>query len=93
MPVCAANCLNGEIFYSLREAQIIIESWRHHYNTIAVLKDDEAIDRIAPLRPFSIDLFDASGLFILLSSLLGAGYRFYQRATSGIRRKPASRSS
>jgi putative transposase len=26
--------LNGEIFYSLREAQIIIESWRRHYNTI-----------------------------------------------------------
>ena len=25
--------LNGEIFYSLREAQIIIESWRKHYNT------------------------------------------------------------
>jgi putative transposase len=26
--------LNGEIFYSLREAQIIIESWRRHYNAI-----------------------------------------------------------
>ena len=26
--------LNGEIFYSLREAQIVIESWRRHYNTI-----------------------------------------------------------
>ena len=25
--------LNGEIFYSLREAQIIIERWRCHYNT------------------------------------------------------------
>ena len=25
--------LNGEIFYSLREAQIIIESWWKHYNT------------------------------------------------------------
>ncbi|MBK0400133.1 IS3 family transposase [Limibaculum sp. M0105] len=25
--------LNGEIFYSLREAQIIIENWRRHYNT------------------------------------------------------------
>ena len=25
--------LNGEIFYSLKEAQIIIERWRHHYNT------------------------------------------------------------
>jgi len=26
--------LNGEIFYSLKEAQIIIESWRRHYNQI-----------------------------------------------------------
>ena len=26
--------LNGEIFYSLKEAQIIIEQWRKHYNTI-----------------------------------------------------------
>jgi putative transposase len=26
--------LNGEIFYSLREAQIVIESWRRHYNTV-----------------------------------------------------------
>ena len=25
--------LNGEIFYSLAEAKIVIESWRHHYNT------------------------------------------------------------
>ncbi len=26
--------LEGEIFYSLREAQIIIESWRRHYNGV-----------------------------------------------------------
>lgn len=26
--------LNGEIFYSLKEAQIIIEGWRQHYNTV-----------------------------------------------------------
>ena len=26
--------LNGEIFYSLREAEIIIESWRRHYNAV-----------------------------------------------------------
>ncbi len=25
--------LNGEIFYSFREAQIVIEQWRQHYNT------------------------------------------------------------
>ena len=27
------ECLNGEIFYSLREAQVVIEMWRKHYNT------------------------------------------------------------
>ena len=27
--------LNGEIFYSLREAEIIIESWRRHYNAVS----------------------------------------------------------
>jgi putative transposase len=27
------ECLNGEIFYSLKEAQVVIEMWRTHYNT------------------------------------------------------------
>ena len=27
------ECLNGEIFYSLREAQVVIEKWRVLYNT------------------------------------------------------------
>lgn len=26
--------LNGELFYTLKEAQVIIEQWRHHYNHI-----------------------------------------------------------
>lgn len=26
--------LNGEIFYSLKEARAVIEQWRKHYNTI-----------------------------------------------------------
>ena len=26
--------LDGEIFYTLREAQIVIESWRRHFDTI-----------------------------------------------------------
>lgn len=26
--------LNGEIFHTLKEAQIVIENWRNHYNTI-----------------------------------------------------------
>src|SRR5580658_1722358 len=28
------ECLNGEIFYSLREAQVVIEKWRVVYNTL-----------------------------------------------------------
>ena len=26
--------LNGEIFYSLAEARVIIEAWRRHFNTV-----------------------------------------------------------
>ncbi|SOC48389.1 integrase-like protein [Rhizobium subbaraonis] len=26
--------LNGEIFYTLKEAKIIIENWRRHHNTV-----------------------------------------------------------
>ena len=27
------ECLNGEIFYSLKEAQVVVEQWRQQYNT------------------------------------------------------------
>ena len=26
--------LNGEIFYSLAEARVLVEAWRRHYNTV-----------------------------------------------------------
>ncbi|MGQ3215723.1 MAG: integrase core domain-containing protein, partial [Shinella sp.] len=26
--------LNGEIFYTLKEAKVIIEGWRQHYSTV-----------------------------------------------------------
>ena len=26
--------LDGEIFYSMLEARVMIEAWRHHYNTV-----------------------------------------------------------
>ena len=26
--------LNGEIFYTLEEAKVMIERWRHHYNEV-----------------------------------------------------------
>lgn len=28
------ECLNGEMFYTLKEAQVIIEDWRQHYNHV-----------------------------------------------------------
>lgn len=40
--------LNGEIFYSLREAQIIIERWRKHYNH---KRPHSALAGIAPRGP------------------------------------------
>jgi len=36
-PLCcfvSTQLLNGEVFYTLREAQILIERWRRHYNTV-----------------------------------------------------------
>ena len=29
----SAQCSSGEVFYSLCEAQVVIESWRCNYNT------------------------------------------------------------
>jgi hypothetical protein len=29
------ECLNGEIFYSLKEAQVVIEQWRVQYNEVS----------------------------------------------------------
>jgi len=47
--------LNGEIFYSLKEAQIIIEKWRKHYNTVrphsALGYRPPAPETIIPLQP------------------------------------------
>ncbi|MDJ0630647.1 MAG: IS3 family transposase [Rhodobacter sp.] len=47
--------LNGEIFYSLREAQILIEQWRVHYNTVrphsALGYRPPALESIVPLDP------------------------------------------
>ena len=46
--------LNGEIFYSLREAQIIIEEWRRHYNT----KRPHSALGYRPLAPEAIVFMD-----------------------------------
>ena len=46
--------LGGEILYSLKEAQVLIERWRHHYNTVrphsALGYRPPALKAIAPKR-------------------------------------------
>ena len=37
--------LDGEIFYSLREAQVVIESWRRHYNCSSQRTSRYVVDR------------------------------------------------
>jgi putative transposase len=46
--------LNGEVFYTLKEAQIIIEQWRKHYNT----KRPHSALGYRPLAPESIITMD-----------------------------------
>lgn len=46
--------LNQEIFYSLREAQIVIEKWRKHYNT----KRPHSALGYRPPAPQAIDPFE-----------------------------------
>jgi putative transposase len=48
--------LNGEIFYTLREAQIVIESWRRHYNTI---RPHASIGYKPPAPEVFVPAFDA----------------------------------
>jgi hypothetical protein len=47
--------LNGEIFYSLREAKVLIERWRRHYNEVrphsAIGYRPPAVDRRPGLTP------------------------------------------
>jgi putative transposase len=46
--------LNGEVFYTLCEAQILIERWRHNYNTV---RPHSAL-RYRPPAPESMMLID-----------------------------------
>ena len=61
--------LNGEIFYTLKEAKVLIERWRDHYNTIRphsslgyrppapeTILPGPAIPAYAMLRPVQQDL-------------------------------------
>jgi transposase InsO family protein len=63
--------LNGEIFYTLKEAKVLIEQWRHHYNTIrphsALGYRPPAPQTIQTNRadlPFAIDGLQADRRFI-----------------------------
>jgi putative transposase len=47
------ECLNQEIYYSLREAQIVIKQWRQHYNT----KRPHSALGYRPPAPQAIDPF------------------------------------
>jgi integrase-like protein len=42
------ECLNGQIFYSLREAQVIVGVWRKYYNTV---RQHSALSNRAPAPP------------------------------------------
>lgn len=46
--------LNGEIFYSLKEAMILIERWRYHYNHIR-LHSKQGFKPPAPLLTLPSD--------------------------------------
>lgn len=48
--------LNGEIFYTLEEAQVIIESWRRHYNTV---RPHASLDYRAPAPEVFVPAFGA----------------------------------
>jgi hypothetical protein len=50
--------LDGEVFYSLAEAKVVIESWRRHYNTSrprsgrsVTASDSDAMHRIPSTQP------------------------------------------
>ena len=44
------ECLTGEIFNSLKVAQIVIEKWRVHYNT----RQPHSALGYRPLAPFAV---------------------------------------
>ena len=37
--------LNGEILYTLKEAKVLIERWRHHYNTVRLRPQPHRLPR------------------------------------------------
>ncbi|OWV59910.1 hypothetical protein CDZ97_19025 [Mameliella alba] len=81
--------LNGELFYSLREAQILIEQWRIYDNTV---RPHSALG-YRPPAPESIVLMDQrpdNALTIKPDHLMGARQFSLFRVRSLLRREPAS---
>ena len=66
--------LNGEIFYTLKEAQIVIEAWRHHYNTVRPHSSlgyrPPAPETYIPARPTSQPQPATSGALPLVQALV-----------------------
>jgi transposase InsO family protein len=52
--------LNGEIFYTLREAKVVIESWRRYYNAI---RPHASLGYKPPAPEVFMPAFDLTGLF------------------------------
>ena len=81
--------LNGEVFYSLAEARIVIESWRQHYNTRrphSSLGYKPAIaDFVRSLRASGPDVFDQGGRHATIEDLA--------KSKGGSRRPTSVRSS
>jgi putative transposase len=63
--------LNGEIFYTLREAQIIIESWRRHYNAV---RPHASLAYKPPAPEVFVAAFAAAKLTLRLDHSMKAGH-------------------
>ena len=51
--------LNGELFYTLKEAQVVIEQWRRHYNHI---RPHSALNYRPPSPPARISMLPLSAV-------------------------------
>jgi hypothetical protein len=58
--------LNGEIFYTLTEAKVLIESWRHHYNEV---RPHSSLNYQPPASRVITSVPEKENLFSLSSSV------------------------
>lgn len=72
--------LNGEIFYILNEARIVIESWRRHYNTV---RPHASLNYKPPAPEVFVPAFTAGAqLTFNLDHSMKAGHSFVNRHES-----------